>query len=88
MSALHEQYRPTCWAEVFGQDAAVSQIQAVLKRGWGNKATFKLSARACVTDVTVSDQNASTPGCSEKINGLLRAYVHEGVRNTQLEPIA
>jgi DNA polymerase-3 subunit gamma/tau len=36
--SLFEQYRPRTWAEVAGQDAAVRQVQSVLRRGWGGRA--------------------------------------------------
>lgn len=35
---LAEQYRPATFAEVVGQDRAIAEIQAVLKRGWGSRA--------------------------------------------------
>ena len=35
---LHEQYRPQCWADVFGQEQAVASVRRVLARGWGGRA--------------------------------------------------
>lgn len=35
---LAEQYRPSTFAEVVGQDRAIAEIQAVSKRGWGGRA--------------------------------------------------
>lgn len=37
---LHEQYRPTKWAEVVGQDKALLQIDNLRKRGLGGRAYF------------------------------------------------
>ena len=38
MKPLYEQYRPSSWGEVIGQDAAIRQIQTVGRRGYGGKA--------------------------------------------------
>lgn len=37
MNALHEQYRPTSFADVVGQPKAVRHVQAVIARGWGGR---------------------------------------------------
>ena len=38
MPALHEQYRPTAWADVVGQDAAIRQLERVGRKGYGGRA--------------------------------------------------
>ena len=38
MPALHEQYRPTVWADVVGQDAAIRQLDRVGRKGYGGRA--------------------------------------------------
>ncbi len=38
MKPLYEQYRPTTWGEVVGQDKIVRQIHALAKRGLGGRA--------------------------------------------------
>ena len=38
MEALYEKYRPRDFDGVLGQDKAVKQIRAILKRGWGGRA--------------------------------------------------
>ena len=38
MHALHEQYRPTSFEDVVGQDRAVRSIKQVIARGWGGRA--------------------------------------------------
>jgi len=40
MPALYEQYRPTTWEAVVGQDKAVAVLQAAAKRGAGGRAYF------------------------------------------------
>ena len=40
MMQLHEQYRPSTWSDVIGQDKAVRTIQALAKRGIGGRAFF------------------------------------------------
>ena len=35
---LHEQYRPTKWSDVVGQDKIVARIQALAKRGLAGRA--------------------------------------------------
>src|SRR5690349_20055174 len=35
---LHEQYRPTQWADVVGQDKVVAKVQALAKRGLSGRA--------------------------------------------------
>jgi len=40
MTPLHEQYRPTCWADVVGQDKALARIRAIAKRGIGGRAVW------------------------------------------------
>lgn len=37
---LHEQYRPTKWADVVGQDKAIEQIESLRPRGLGGRAYF------------------------------------------------
>jgi replication-associated recombination protein RarA len=37
MPSLHEQYRPTCWEEVAGQDKALKKIEALRQRGLGGR---------------------------------------------------
>lgn len=37
---LHEQFRPTTWADVVGQDKAIKQINQLRKRGLGGRAYF------------------------------------------------
>src|SRR5262245_19052809 len=44
MGAMHEQYRPTTWAEVAGQESAVRAIRTVLERGCG-RARRRAAAR-------------------------------------------
>ena len=38
MEPLTEKYRPRCLTEMLGQEQAVRQVRAVLKRGWGGRA--------------------------------------------------
>ena len=38
MTALHEQYRPTSWGDVVGQDKALAKIHTVARRGLGGRA--------------------------------------------------
>ncbi len=38
MTALHEQYRPTAWTDVVGQDKALAKIRTVARRGLGGRA--------------------------------------------------
>ena len=38
MQSLHEQYRPTTWADVLGQDKAVHKVQTLAKRGLTGRA--------------------------------------------------
>ena len=40
MKSLFEQYRPTTWSEVVGQDKIVRQIHALAKRGLGGRADW------------------------------------------------
>lgn len=38
MKSLYETYRPTCWADVVGQEKAVQKIQTLARRGLGGRA--------------------------------------------------
>ena len=42
---LHEQYRPTTWADVVGQDKIVAKIHALARRGLAGRA-FWLSGQS------------------------------------------
>ena len=37
---LHEQYRPSCWSEVVGQDKAIKKVKLLIERGLGGRAFF------------------------------------------------
>ena len=38
MNPLHEQYRPTTWDDVAGQDKAIAKVRIVARRGLGGRA--------------------------------------------------
>ena len=38
MKTLYEQYRPTSFDEVLGQEKAISKVKLLLERGWGGRA--------------------------------------------------
>ena len=38
MTALHEQYRPTTWDDVVGQNRAIAKVRTVARRGLGGRA--------------------------------------------------
>jgi DNA polymerase III gamma/tau subunit len=50
---LHEQYRPTTWSDVVGQDKIVGRIQALAKRGLSGRA-FWLSGQSGTGKTTIA----------------------------------
>ncbi len=50
---LYEQYRPTSWADVIGQDKAVSKIKAVARRGIGGR-TFWIAGQSGTGKTTIA----------------------------------
>ncbi len=83
---LHEQYRPSTWEQVAGQDRAVNAIRTVLKRGWGGRAWWivgasgmgkttlaKLIAAAGASDLATEEHDAGslTPA---KLREIERGY--------------
>jgi DNA polymerase III gamma/tau subunit len=50
---LHEQFRPTTWAEVVGQDKIIARIQAMAKRGLTGRA-FWLSGSSGTGKTTIA----------------------------------
>ncbi len=37
LAQLHEQYRPSAWSDVIGQDKALARIETLRKRGLGGR---------------------------------------------------
>ncbi len=52
-TALYEQYRPTCWDDVIGQDKAVRRAQAIAGSGYGGRA-FWISGASGVGKTTIA----------------------------------
>lgn len=50
---LHEQYRPSTWEEVIGQDKAVAQFRAIARRGVGGRA-FWISGASGTGKTTIA----------------------------------
>jgi replication-associated recombination protein RarA len=88
MAALFEQYRPERLADVVGQQAAVRQVQAVLKRGWGGRAWWitgpsgagkttlaRIIASEGADELAVEELDAQrlTPA---KVREIVAAYAH------------
>ena len=57
-SSLMEQYRPSTWSDVVGQDKVVSRLQALAKRGLGGRA-FWLSGQSGTGKTTIARLIAS-----------------------------
>lgn len=50
---LFEQYRPTCWADVVGQDKAIAKIQAIGKRGFAGR-SYWISGKSGTGKTTIA----------------------------------
>jgi DNA polymerase-3 subunit gamma/tau len=57
-SSLMEQYRPSTWSDVVGQDKVVARLQALAKRGLGGRA-FWLSGQSGTGKTTIARLIAS-----------------------------
>ncbi len=58
MTALHEQYRPTTWTDVVGQDRALAKIRTVANRGLGGRA-FWIAGQSGTGKTTIARLIAS-----------------------------
>lgn len=89
VKTLFEQYRPTTWAEVVGQDKAIARFHAVAKRGIGGRAFWisgqsgtgkttiaKLIAAEIADDLNVTeiDGQACSVGFMREIESTMRTY--------------
>ncbi len=52
-TSLFEQYRPSCWSDVVGQDKAIKRIEAIRKRGLGGRA-FWISGASGIGKTTIA----------------------------------
>jgi len=53
MTPLHEQYRPTDWSQVIGQDKAIDRFRTIAKRGIGGRA-FWISGKSGTGKTTIA----------------------------------
>ena len=70
MTALHEQYRPTTWADVAGQDRALAKVRTVAKRGLGGRA-FWIAGQSGTGKTTIARLIASDVAsdlCTEELD--------------------
>jgi replication-associated recombination protein RarA len=91
MAALHEESRPRTWADVAGQDVAVSAIRRCLSRGWGGRAWWITGASG--TGKTTLAKLIASEGASELATeeilagGLTPAGVRELERQYSRRPL-
>jgi DNA polymerase-3 subunit gamma/tau len=67
---LHEQYRPSNWTEVVGQEKALVQIEALRPRGFGGRA-YWISGQSGTGKTTIAKLLAgeiAEPLCTEEID--------------------
>src|SRR5262245_36857694 len=92
MRTLFEQYRPTRFEDVVGQDEAVAQIRAVLRRGWGGRAWWITGASGTGKTTLarlIAAEGASEFGTEEIDAGTLTpAKVHELERDMHYRAMA
>ncbi len=67
---LHEQYRPSCWSEVIGQDKVVKRIDALRKRGLTGRA-YWLSGQSGTGKTTIARliaREVASEWCIEEVD--------------------
>ena len=70
MNPLHEQYRPTTWDDVIGQDRAIAKIRTVARRGLGGRA-FWIAGQSGTGKTTIARLIASDVAsdlCTEELD--------------------
>ena len=70
MQPLHEQYRPTAWTDVVGQDKAISKVKMLAKRGLGGRA-FWIAGQSGTGKTTIARLIAAEvadPFCTEELD--------------------
>jgi DNA polymerase-3 subunit gamma/tau len=89
MASLAEQYRPSCWADVVGQDKAVKILQGICTRGLGGRAIWisgasgtgkttlaRIVCRELASDMAIEELDAGelTPARVRDIWGTFQVY--------------
>lgn len=91
MASLAEQYRPTVWEDVAGQDDAVRAIRKTLARGWGGRAWWITGASG--TGKTTLAKLIAAEGASEFMTdeldagSITPAKLRELERDYRLKPL-
>ena len=84
---LYEEYRPSCWGDVVGQDKPLARINALRKRGLSGRA-FWLSGQSGTGKTTIARllaQEVASEWCVEEVDAtdLTAARVREIERQSQ-----
>ncbi len=89
MQPLHEQYRPSAWSDVVGQDKAIRKVQTLAKRGLAGRAFWiagqsgtgkttiaRLIAREVASDLCIEEVDATslTPAVLRDVESRMTSF--------------